>query len=197
MHHYEHTTYQSEERCQAAIARFFEGWDSHKAYKEKRSASRTHQETDTQKVKKALKAAGYPVTSVTRGRGTAAHWIEITIDDYQSIPDETGHLKSRYGDVMAIAQLASGREHLRDDPMTDLFMVNISVNFTKVYRCSECIISNCDKYHTPEMSACGGFHSREMSDKAAAYYQRQELPAPKPAVGRYDYLNVTIEEVPA
>lgn len=83
-------------------------------------------ESVTLKVKQALKAAGYPDLSVTQGTGTASSWINITIFG------EKFSQEKDYRRVMMIAKRASGREHLEDDIMTDLFMENILVRFSKV-----------------------------------------------------------------
>jgi len=172
-----HTTYRTKEHFDHDIAAYFDRLSETAKWKETRKENRQKGETDTQKVKKALKAAGYPVTSVTRGSGTASHWIEITIDDYQSVINERGDMESQYGKVLWIAQVASGREHLHDDIQTDLFMVNISVNFTKYHRCSECVISNCDKYHTPDSCSCGGFLNQSMAGLHYAIYYAPVMPA--------------------
>lgn len=161
--------------------RFFENIKKYQEFKESRKLTRDHGETDTQKVKKALKTAGYPVTSVHRDTGTASHWIDITVDDYESVMNERGELVSQYSKVLWIAQVASGREHLHDDIQTDLFMVNITVNFTKYHKCSECIISNCDryncdKYHTPESCACGSFLNQKMADIQYAIWSAPVFP---------------------
>lgn len=81
------------------------------------------EESTTQRVKRALKAAGYPDVSVTRGKGTSYGWI------YVRVFGEKVSLEKDYGKVLRIAKKASGREHLEDDIMTDLFMVNILVEF--------------------------------------------------------------------
>ncbi|MFA7122188.1 MAG: hypothetical protein WC277_11960 [Bacilli bacterium] len=83
------------------------------------------EESTTQRVKQALKAAGYPDVSVTRGKGTAYGWIHITVYG------EKFSREKDYGKVMWIAKKASGREHLEDDIQTDLFRVNILVGFSK------------------------------------------------------------------
>lgn len=165
--------------------RFFGNLKAHQEFKKSRKLTRDKGETDTQKVKKALKAAGYNVTSVTRGTGTASDWIEIRIDDYESVINERGDLDSQYGKVLWIAQVASGREDLHDDIQTDLFMVNISVNFSKYHRCAECVISNCDKYHTPESGACGGFLSQEMAN---IHYAIWSAPVFPPYINPDNYL---------
>lgn len=82
-------------------------------------------DTVTHKVKQALKAAGYSEVSVTRGKGTASGWINITVFGEKFSPEKD------YGNVMWIAKKASGREHREDDITTDLFMVNIGVGFAK------------------------------------------------------------------
>jgi hypothetical protein len=158
-----HYNFRSQAQLEEETAKFFNNLDAHRKYQEERRATRNKGETDTQKVKKALKAAGYNVTSVHRDTGTASHWIDITIDDYDEYIDKDGYRQRRYGDVMQIAKVASGREHLHDDISTDLFMVNITVNFTKYHRCSECLISNCTEYHTPDSCARGCFYSKEMA----------------------------------
>ena len=155
---------------------FFENIKKHQEFKESRKLTRDHGETDTQKVKKALKAAGYPVTSVHRDTGTASHWISITIDDYREKMNERGEMDDHYRKVLWIAQVASGREHLHDDIQTDLFMVNISVNFTKYRKCSECVISNCERWHKPEDCACGSFHSQEMANIQYAIWSAPVFP---------------------
>jgi hypothetical protein len=149
----------------------FDRVKAHNEYRERKKAEIKTGVTDTQKVKKALKDAGYPVTSVTRGSGTAHNWIEIKIDDYQSKVNDKGRMESQYGDVMVIAKEASGRSHREDDIQTDYFCVNISVTFTKHHLCSECVISNCEKYHTPDSGACGGFYNAEMSVKQDADFK--------------------------
>ena len=176
-----HTQYRNLEQRDQDVDRFFRNIAETKKFYEDRKATRDKGETDTQKVKKALKAAGYPVTSVHRDTGTASHWIDITIDDYQSIMNERGDMESQYGKVLWIAQVASGREHLHDDIQTDLFRVNISVNFTKYHKCSECVVSNCeryacDKYHTPESCACGSFRNQAMVDIHYAIWSAPVLP---------------------
>lgn len=160
-----HTTFNNVDNLKRESEVFLKNLEDNRLWREERRATRSKGETDTQRVKKALKAAGYNVISVTRGRGTAYNWIEITIDDYRSIIDDNGNMTDRYGDVMQIAKLASGRQDLEDDISTDLFMVNISVNFKKYHTCSECIVSNCDKYHTPDMGVCGGFVNQAMNEK--------------------------------
>lgn len=163
---------QLDEECD----RFFAGLKSNADFKATQKANRDHGETDTQKVKKALKAAGYPVTSVKRGLGTASHWIKIEIDDYQSVINDRGDMESQYGKIRWLAQVASGRSHLEDDIQTDLFMVNISVNFTKYHRCSDCVISNCREYHTPESYAPGCFLNQQMADIHYAIWSAPVFP---------------------
>lgn len=163
MHSEWHTTYQNKTRFDLSVSAWFRGLAETAEWKASRKATRDKGETDTQKVKKALKAAGYNVTSVHRGSGTAYNWIDITIDDYDQYIDQDGNTQRRYGDVMRIAKIAAGREHLHDDISTDLFMVNINVHFTKYHRCSECIISNCQEWHEPESCARGCFYSKEMA----------------------------------
>jgi hypothetical protein len=186
-----HTTYRIKEQLDQDVDRFFKNIEETKKWHETRKATRDHGETDTQKVKKALKAAGYPVTSVHRDTGTASHWIDITIDDYQSIMNEYGDMESQYGKVLWIAQVASGREHLHDDIQTDLFMVNISVNFTKYHKCSECVISNCERWHKPEDCACGSFRNQEMVNIHYAIWSAPVLP---PYINPDNYL---FAEVPS
>ena len=65
---------------------------------------------------------------------------------------------------MSIAKEASGRSHLEDDIQTDYFCVNINVNFKKYHTCSECVISDCKEYHTPDSCVRGCFYSQEMAD---------------------------------
>jgi hypothetical protein len=158
------TSAQLDQECE----RLFDRVKAHNEYREKKKMEVKTGETDTQKVKKALLKAGYPVTSVTRGKGTAHGWIEISINDYQSKVDKTGHMVSQYGDVMVIAKEASGRSHREDDIQTDYFSVNILIDFKKYHLCSECVISNCEKYHNPDSGACGGFYNQEMSEKQDA-----------------------------
>lgn len=212
-----HYKFKSPEQRDRTIAEFFAGIVAHEEYKKERKARRQKpEERDTFKVKKALQAAGYNVASVKHGTGTASHWIEIRLDDYREIFDGNGYRVDRYGDVMGIAKMASGREHLEDDIQTDLFMVNILVDFTKRYKCKECASYPCDRPQymsdDPEQSACPIFET------PAAYQARQdrynaEQPAEQPAeppraeivparfpaspCNRYGYLNVSIEEVPA
>jgi len=171
-----HTTYTTIEAFERAITAFFDRQDEIRKWKETRKATRQHGETDTQKVKKALKAAGYNVTSVHRDTGTASNWISITIDDYRDVINERGDMTDRYGNVLWIAQVASGRENCHDDIQSDYFEVNINVNFTKNHKCAECVISNCDKYHTPEMGACGGFLNQAMADIHYAIWSAPVLP---------------------
>jgi len=170
----DHLIHRTPASCQETIDRFFKNWESHKAFQQERKANRIRGETDTQKVKKALRAAGYPVTSVTRGSGTSSHWIEIVIDDYESAPDQDGRMRSKSPDVMTIAKLASGRENLHDDIQSDYFIVDISITFSKHHRCQECIVSNCDRYHTPDSCVCGNFHNTEMAERERAYWKAYE-----------------------
>jgi len=186
-----HYRFQTPVQLDPECDRFFENLKAHEEFKQSRKLNRDKGETDTQKVKKALKAAGYPVTSVTRGTGTASHWIEITIDDYQSVINNQGDMVSQYGAVLSIAKKASGREHLEDDIQTDLFLVNISVHFTKYRRCRECVISNCREYHTPDSGACGGFCNQEMADIHYAVWYAPVLP---PYINPENYL---FADVPA
>ena len=103
---------------------------------------------------------------MTRGTGTASHWIEIKIDDYQNKIDQYGYRISQYSAVMAIAQEASGRSHLHDDAQSDLFQINISVNFTKWHTCADCVVfDSCKTYHTKDTGSCGGYTTQEMMDK--------------------------------
>ena len=162
MNHTWNYRFHSEKQLNEEVEKFFDNIKSHIDYQATRKANRDKGETDTQKVKKALKAAGYPVTSVTRGKGTASHWIEIEIDDYQGKINDQGEMISQYGDVLWIAQVASGREHLHDDSQTDLFLVNITVNFKKWRGCNDCVVQ-CDRYRK-DMGACGSFRSQAMVD---------------------------------
>ncbi len=132
---------------------------------------------ETKEVKKALKAAGYPVISVTRGRGTAWGWITTVIDDYES-KIVNGKLVSQYSEVYAIVKHAAGRDNRHDDRMTDYFCENLSVEFTRQHTCSECVFCDrdCGKYHTPEMGSCPGLFTREMADYAAAEYEKAHAP---------------------
>ena len=210
-----HYNFRSSAQLEEETNKFFKNLEYHRAYQEEKKSTRDKGETDTQKVKKALKAAGYNVTSVHRNTGTASNWIDITIDDYDEIIDENGYQQRRYGDVMRIAQVASGREHLHDDISTDLFMVNITVNFTKYHKCSECIISNCTEYHTPDSCVRGCFYSKEMAEADRIKQERwkaeenartlqsaeehlnqveQKKPKPTTPIGYLPYLNLSIVE---
>lgn len=162
-------TFRSIVQLNEEVEKFFDQVKAHRDYMQTRKATRDKSETDTQKVKKALKLAGYAVTSVVRGTGTASNWIEIRIDDYDEYIDASGYKARRYSEVMQIAKEASGRSHLHDDIQTDYFCVNINVEFTKYHRCSECLISNCTEYHTPDSCARGCFYSQEMADADARH----------------------------
>jgi hypothetical protein len=150
--------------------KFSDSIKAHQDYKEKSKATRNHGETDTQKVKKALKDAGFNVTSVSHDRGTARSWINVKIDEYESEINEAGRMVSKQGTAYAIAMKAAGRENCHDDPQTDYFCERMSVDFTKYHRCSECVISDCQRYHEPESHACGTFTTKEMSDRQHADY---------------------------
>lgn len=115
---------------------------------------------ETKECKKQLKTAGYPVTSVRRGSGTAWGWIDVDINDYQSVI-VNGKYTDQYPPIKAIL-----RSITNDD--------NHCVNFSKTHKCSECIISNCEKYHTPDMGSCGGFLNREMADLQYADMLKRE-----------------------
>jgi hypothetical protein len=150
--------------------KFFDNIKAHQEAKERYKAERDHSETDTQKVKKALKAAGFNVTSVSHDRGTARSWINVKIDEYESEMNTAGRMVSKQGTAYAVAMKAAGRENLHDDIQTDYFCERMSVDFTKYHRCSECVISDCQKYHTPDSHACGTFTTKEMSDLQHADY---------------------------
>mgnify|MGYP007100064300 CR=1 FL=1 len=171
MHSSWHTTFQSMAHLNGAVESFFDAIKRSEDWRQERRATRDKGETDTQKVKKALKDAGYNVASVTRGKGTASNWIEIRIDGYDEYIDQDGYKQRHYGKVLQIAKVASGRQDLYDDISTDLFMVNINASFTKYHRCSECLISDCKEYHTPDSCARECFYSAEM---AAADQRRRE-----------------------
>jgi hypothetical protein len=118
----------------------------------------------TKLVKQALKKAGYPVKSCHHDRGTAYHWIDITIDDYRhKIID--GKKIDQYEAIKKICF----------DIVGDGDQV---VSFLKHHTCSECLISNCDKYHTPDMESCSGFFNEELRDlqekEHQAYISEQE-----------------------
>jgi hypothetical protein len=104
-----------------------------------------------------------------RGKGTASNWIEIHIDDYDEYIDASGYKARHYSEVMQIAKLASGRQDLHDDIQTDYFCVNINVSFTKYHRCSECLITDCKEYHTPDSCVRGCFYSQEMANADARH----------------------------
>jgi hypothetical protein len=106
---------------------------------------------ETKQVKQALKKAGYPVKSCSHGRGTAYCWIAITIDDYEK-KIINGKMIDQYAPIKKIAY-----EITKDD--------NQCVHFLKYHRCEECLISNCTKYHTPDMHVCGNFVNKEISDR--------------------------------
>jgi hypothetical protein len=196
--------FKSEAQLNDKCEEFFASIKAHRDYQEERKKNRSHEETDTQKVKNALKAAGYNVVSVHRDTGTASHWIDITIDDYDEYLDSEGNKQRRYSEVMSIAKEASGRSHLEDDIQTDYFCVNINVSFTKYHKCSECIISNCEQYHTPDSCAAGCFYNQEMADwdekKRAAWKAEEAAKAIKthdpvmPAPGWIPHLKISITE---
>jgi len=189
--------------------KFFASIEAHQDFKAERKASRKHEETDTQKVKKALKAAGYNVVSVHHDRGTASNWINIKIDDYDEYINSEGNRQRRYSEVMFIAKETSGRADLHDDIQTDYFCVNINIDFLKYHRCKECIISNCTEWHEPESCARPCFYNEEMAEwdakrreawkaeQAAAVIPlppAQPEPVKQIPAGYLPYLNVTITE---
>ena len=156
--------FRTDQEMKKFIDDFFKRQEEIQQWKASRKENRDKGETDTQKVKKALKAAGYPVTSVTRGTGTASNWINVKIDDYESKINEHGRMVSQQGAAYSIVKHSAGRDDCHDDTQTDYFCENIIVNFTKYHRCSECVISDCKEWHTPESAARGCFLSREMAD---------------------------------
>jgi len=105
---------------------------------------------ETKELKKVLKNAGYPVKSCAHGRGTGYGWIHIIIDDYDR-KIVNGKQIRQYEEIKKIAYQITN-----DDRQT--------IEFTKHHVCGECIISNCDKYHTPDMGVCGGFFNKEMAE---------------------------------
>jgi len=72
---------------------------------------------ETKRAQDALRKAGFKDFSVVHGTGTASNWIEITLYGNYSHDDAN---RAQWE-----VQKAVGREHLRDDPMTDYFEVNI------------------------------------------------------------------------
>jgi hypothetical protein len=130
------------------------------------------EESTTQRVKQALKAAGYPDVSVTRGKGTASGWISVRVFG------ERFSREKDYGKVLRIAKKASGREHLEDDIMTDLFMVNINVTFVK-------------KKPTPEKRVPQNTQKGEpviISDETKTYDRGYKVRRVKIRKGTYEYL---------
>jgi hypothetical protein len=115
---------------------------------------------ETKECKKQLKIAGYPVTSVRRGSGTAWGWIDVDVNDYRSVI-VNGKYTDQYPLIKAILYKITG-----DDQHC--------VNFLKTHKCSECVISNCDKYHTPEMGSCHAFLNRELADLQYADMLKRE-----------------------
>jgi hypothetical protein len=164
LNHEWHFRFKNQQQLDRTCEELFDRVKAHQDYKAERKAKRVYEEPDTLKVKRALKSAGYAVTSVHHDTGTASNWIDITIDDYDEYIDTNGHKQRRYGEVMRIAKIASGRQDLHDDISTDYFEVNINVTFKKYHRCGECLISNCTDYHTPDTCARECFYSREMAD---------------------------------
>jgi hypothetical protein len=105
----------------------------------------------TKKVKQALKKAGYPVKSCHHDRGTAYHWIDITIDDYQHKVID-GKKIDQYEAIKKICYDMAG-----DGDQV--------VSFTKQHTCNECLVYNsCTNYHTPDMGSCSGFFNEELRD---------------------------------
>ena len=80
----------------------------------------------TTAAKRALKAAGYEVTSCTRGRGTAWGWITAKITGTWT---DKEFRDEHYATAFGILKKATGREHLEDDIQTDLFMVNLHLDY--------------------------------------------------------------------
>ena len=91
--------FRNEAQLNDECEKFFANIKAHKDFQEDRRKNRDHGETDTQKVKKALKAAGYNVVSVHHDTGTASNWINITIDDYDEYLDSEGNKKRRYSEL--------------------------------------------------------------------------------------------------
>jgi hypothetical protein len=113
---------------------------------------------ETKELKKVLKAAGYPVKSCAHGRGTGYGWIHIVIDDYDR-KIVNGQKIRQYEEIQKIAYKVTN-----DDRQT--------IEFTKRHTCQECLISNCTKYHTPDMGVCGGFLNEELRDLADIEHQK-------------------------
>lgn len=137
---------------------------------------------ETKAIKKALKDAGYPVTSCSHGRGTAYSWIEIRIDDYQEVI-RNGQKTDQSDDVYKIVRGIIGR--------TD----QVLVSWSKHHLCKECLISNCERYHTPDSCACGGFCDHERSEllekQHRDFMQRREADKTDPIT--VEYYNDVVE----
>jgi hypothetical protein len=86
-------------------------------------------------IKRALKAAGFNPLSVTYGRGTASNWITATIEGepkaiyHGNSWEECRAQQEQLEKAYAIVKHESGRDDLQDDIQSDLFMVNIIVDF--------------------------------------------------------------------
>lgn len=82
--------------------------------------------SETVAVKKALKEAGYTVKSSRFGRGTARNWIHVEIVGPWT---EREFGLEHYAGVYALVKRAAGRDDLHDDPASDLFVENITVQY--------------------------------------------------------------------
>ena len=97
-------------------------------------------EDEVSEVRKLLKERNLTVEYCRRGRGTAGGWIEVSVVYPDGLPPMTrpverfpGQIDQMYTnaydefrrELFGAVQYACGREDLKDDIMTDLFMVNI------------------------------------------------------------------------
>lgn len=78
--------------------------------------------TEVLAVRRALPLHGIKA-NVRRGTGTAASWIEINVKNLSPS-------SANFDRVERIAAVHARRDHLRDDPQSDLFRRNILVEFS-------------------------------------------------------------------
>jgi hypothetical protein len=114
---------------------------------------------ETKKVKKALKAAGYPVSSCKHGRGTAYCWIEIMIDDYRH-PIKNGKRIDQNPAIMNLIYQTIGSTE------------QVLVQYSKNHMCRDCVVFNtCTNYHTADTCGSACFTNREMMEQQEKEYR--------------------------